>query len=153
MTDRIKRISALIVGLLLVSLLGLPGLVAPQDAEAQTPGTRVVQLLPTTTLTATGTGAAFRGFERASLLKYQVTCSSVTGTTPSFVFTLQDSLDGTVWNTLGTATAITAAGSQTITYAEVRAASAQAFTGTLRTAWTVTGTTPSASCRALVYAE
>jgi hypothetical protein len=153
MNQRRKTLSGLIAALLLASMLGFGGITQPDSVQAQTQGPRTVELLPTTTLTATGAGAAVRGFEDASILKYQVTCGSVSGDTPSFTFTLQDTLDGTVWNTLGTATAITANGSQTLLYAEVHASSAQLFTGTLRTAWTVSGTTPSASCRALVYAE
>lgn len=153
MSKRFTSLTGLIAGLVLAAALGVGGLSHHADAQVAAPS-RTVELLPSTVLTATGTGSAFSGFEDTSLLRYQVICTGMTGTTPSYTFTLQDTLNGGVtWNTLATATALTASGNSVLNYSEVRGTTAQAYTGTLRTAWTVTGTTPSATCRALLYAE
>lgn len=151
MSRRLNALMALVVGFVLAAALGFGGI--SQNASAQLDGPRTIELVPVTVLTATGTGAAFTDFEDTSLLRFQAICTGMTGTTPSFTFALQDSLNGTTWNTLVSATALTASGNAVVNYAEVKGTTAQAYTGTLRAAWTVSGTTPSASCRVLVYAE
>ncbi len=114
---------------------------------------RTVTLLSSTALTTTGTGTAATGFGPADLLRVQADCSAVTGTTPSATFTLQDSVDGTNWNTVVAFTAITAVSRQVVNYAEVRAATAQAFGDQLRISYVVSGTTPSLTCSIVVFAQ
>jgi hypothetical protein len=139
----------LLVGAVLAPLAARP------DAEAAVDSVnRTVQLVPTgTVITATGTSAAFTGFGKADLLRATISCPTVSGTTPSGTFKVQDSIDGVVWNDLISFTALTAAGSQTLNYAEVRGTTAQAFGDSLRAAYTVTGTTPSFTCGLTVFAE
>lgn len=73
----------------------------------------------------------------------QLHITAVSGTTPSLTAVVQQSTNNSTWTTLGTFTAATAVGSQTIT-----------GTGTvnryLRIAWTVSGTTPSFTVQASV---
>lgn len=133
----------------------LAPLASRSDASASVDSlNRTVSLIAAgTVITATGSGTAATGFGPADLLRATVNCTPLTGTTPSFTFKVQDSIDGVVWNDLMTFTALTAAGSQTLNYAEVRAASAQAFGDQLRASYTVTGTTPSGTCGLTVFAQ
>jgi hypothetical protein len=139
----------LLVGAVLGPLASRP------DAEAAINSfNRTVQLVPTgTVITATGNGTVALGFGAADLLRASISCPTVSGTTPSATFKVQDSIDGIVWNDLISFTALTAAGSQTLNYAEVRGTTAQAFGDQLRANYTVTGTTPSFTCGLTVFAE
>lgn len=86
--------------------------------------------------TATGNGSAVRGFGDTSTLRAQLDVTAVSGTTPSMTVLLEDTLDGTNWNTIGTFAAKTAAGREVINVTTP-------FGATLRARWTITGTTPS----------
>lgn len=139
----------LLVGAAIAPLTARPNAEAAVDSL-----NRTVQLVTTgTVITATGTGSAALGFGPADLLRATISCPTVSGTTPSATFKVQDSIDGIVWNDLITFTALTAVGSQTVNYAEVRGTTAQAFGDSLRAAYTVTGTTPSFTCGLTVFAE
>ena len=147
------RNAALALLLVVVAALGIATADVPAPASAQSPVGTVTELLPTTTITATGSGPAKTGFAAARLLRMHAICTAMGGTSPSYTFALQDSLDGTNFVQLAAATALTANGTAVLTYAEVQAATAQAFADRIRVSYTVSGTSPTASCRVLVYAE
>jgi hypothetical protein len=80
-------------------------------------------------------------------LRAQLNVTAASGTTPNLAVVIEDSADGGVnWNTVGTFTAKTAAGRETI--------SVSGFTGRrLRATWTITGTTPSFTFSVAIVAE
>lgn len=149
------RLYTLGLALMLLAGAALAPLASRSDASAAVDSlNRTVQLVATgTVITATGNSTAVAGFGPADLLRATISCPTVTGTTPSATFIVQDSIDGIVWNNLMSFTALTAAGSQTLNYAEVRGTTAQAFGDQLRANYTVTGTTPSFTCGLTVFAE
>lgn len=69
-------------------------------------------------------------------LRVQLDVTAASGTTPSLTVLVEDTLDGTNWNTVGTFAAKTAAGREVINITA-------AFADRLRVSWTITGTTPS----------
>lgn len=96
-----------------------------------------LRFLPTETKTATFTTRAY-DISEFNDLNVAVTTANVTGTTPSMVVTVEDSIDKVNWRTVDTFTAITAAG-----HVE-RALDADAdLTKWARCVGTITGTTPS----------
>jgi hypothetical protein len=99
-------------------------------------------------ITASGnTAAVDNGYGYATSLVAEVNISAASGTTPSVTFLLQDSIDGTNWNTLATFTAMTAAGVQ------VQRVPNEAFGNQLRLNATVTGTLPSFTFSATILAK
>lgn len=150
-----NRIYTALLALTLLVTAAVAPLTARSDASAAVDSfNRTAQLVATgTVITATGTGTAALGFGPADLLRATISCPTVSGTTPNATFKVQDTIDGIVWNDLITFTALTAAGSQTMSYAEVRGTTAQAFGDTLRAAYTITGTTPSFTCGLTVFAQ
>lgn len=111
------------------------------------------KLVDAQTITASGSGSAFTGFGFFSKFKATLVGSAIGGTTPSFTFKIQDSIDGgTTWNDVITFTAMTANGSESKSYAEVEAATAQVVGDLVRAVWTVTGTSPTGQFTLTLYA-
>lgn len=79
-------------------------------------------------------------------MRVQLDVTAASGTSPSLTVLLEDSLDGTNWNTIGTFAAKTAAGREVINVTTP-------FAETVRASWTVTGTTPSFTFSILAHAE
>jgi hypothetical protein len=100
-------------------------------------------------ITATGNTAAFdNGYAMATSLTAQINVSAVSGVSASVTFILQDSVDGTNWNTLATFTAVIAPGIQ------VQRVTNEAFGNQLRLQYTVAATvTPSFTFSAIVLAK
>ena len=97
----------------------------------------VQALVASAARTASGDSGAMPGFGLiATPLRLALVTTAVSGTTPSMTVVVEDTLDGTNWNQLGTFTAVTAAGNQVLDVA-------LPFADTLRIRWTITGTTPS----------
>lgn len=108
---------------------------------------QVDTLVPSAARTAAGnTGALGAGWGAVSTIRAQLNVTAASGTTPSLTVLLEDSLDGTTWNTIGTFSAKTAAGREVINVTAP-------FTDTVRVSWTVTGTTPSFTFEVLAYSE
>lgn len=86
--------------------------------------------------TTNGNSGPLPGYGALQDLVVQVDASAVSGTSPSLTVLVEDTVDGTNYNTVQAFTAITAVGRQVqrITVP---------FTDTLRVSWTITGTTPS----------
>lgn len=93
-------------------------------------------LVPSLARTATGNSGAIYGFGPASTLRVQLDVTAVSGTSPSMTALVEDTLDGTNWNAVGTFAAKTAAGREVINITTP-------FSDVIRISWTVTGTSPS----------
>ena len=95
-----------------------------------------VSILASAARTTTAAGTAVTGFAAARLLVLQLNVTAASGTLPSLSVAIQDTVDGTNWNTITTFTTATA-----VTREVVRLTTA--FTDRLRVIWVVEGTTPS----------
>lgn len=96
--------------------------------------------------TASGSAAAVTGLAVQTTLRVQLDVTAASGTSPSLSVVLEDTVDGTNWNTIGTFAAKTAVGREVINVTTP-------FAGTVRATWTVTGTTPSFTFSILAHAE
>lgn len=98
--------------------------------------------------TASGNSGALPGdYGLAKSIRVQVNATAVSGTTPSMVITVEDSVDdGATWNVIDTFGAITA------TTRIVRSTTAT-FGPKLRVSWAITGTTPSFTFAVDLYAK
>ena len=98
------------------------------------------------TRTSSDSSAAFTGYGAADLLRCQLDVTAVSGTAPTLDVVIEDSLDGTTWNVIGTFAQKLAVGREVINITTP-------FADMLRTRWTVAGTTPSFSFSVLVEAQ
>lgn len=96
--------------------------------------------------TTTGAGSAFGAFGYADTLRAQLNVTAASGTTPSVTVLIEDTVDGTNWNTIGTFAAKTTTGREVINVTAP-------FTDVIRASWTITGTTPSFTFDVVVYSE
>jgi hypothetical protein len=87
-------------------------------------------------VTASGNSGALTGYGAATSLRAQLNVTAASGTTPTLDVVVEDSLDGTNWNTIGTFTQKTAAAREVINITTP-------FGDSVRVRWTVGGTTPS----------
>lgn len=124
-----------------------------------------LSLLGSAARTATGNGDAIDltqlvgdsrgGSQLPPQLLLQADVTAVSGTTPSITFVVEDSLDGGVtWNTIGTFAAMTTVSKQVIQITISGVAQAAGFRWPfnpkrVRVRWTVSGTTPSLTCRVI----
>ncbi len=67
----------------------------------------VYTFLPSASRTATGNSEAYEGFGAASALRLQLDVTAVTGTGPTLLVTVEDSIDGVEWNQVATFTSAT----------------------------------------------
>lgn len=112
---------------------------SPKNSEANL--VAIEQPISAVVFTTSGNTSLGTGWSQVKTAKFQIVAASVTGTTPSFTFKLQDSADGTNWVDVPSAafTAITAAGTQAIVV------NATLLNDNLRVNLVATGTTPSAT--------
>lgn len=96
--------------------------------------------------TASGSSALAGGMTTRSTLRAQLDVTAASGTSPSLTVTLEDTVDGLNWNTIGSFAAKTGPGREVINITAP-------FTETVRATWAVTGTTPSFTFSVLAYAE
>lgn len=96
--------------------------------------------------TASGDSGLKSGFEVASTLRAQLDVTAAAGTTPTLDVVLEDTLDGTNWNTVGTFTQQVAAGREVINVTGL-------FTDRLRVRWTVAGVGASFTFSVSIYSE
>lgn len=91
--------------------------------------------------TASGNSSELaQSFAAIEDLRVQLEITAVSGTTPTLDVTIEDTLDGTNWNTIGTFTQKTAAGLQVI---DIAKGAGKIFSRRLRVKWVIGGTTPS----------
>lgn len=95
--------------------------------------------------TASGQTGTVEGFDDVKSLRAQLNVSAVSGTTPTLDVVIEDTLDGSNWNAVGTFTQRTAVGRQVIDVATLGRR--------LRVRWTIGGTTPSFTFSVLAEAS
>lgn len=96
--------------------------------------------------TASGDSGLQSGYGGASTLRAQLEVTAVAGTAPTLDVVIEDTLDGTNWNTVATFTQATAAARQVVTVTSV-------FADRLRVRWTVGGATPSFTFSVIVASQ
>lgn len=96
---------------------------------------------------ASGNSGAIRGFGHASKLRLQLDVTAFAGTSPTLDVVIEDTLDNTNWNTIGSFSQKVAAGRQVIDITTL-------FSETLRVRWTIGGTSgPSFTFSVACYSE
>ena len=86
--------------------------------------------------TAAGNGDTATGFGGAKTIRVQLAVTAASGTTPTLDVVLEDTLDGTNYNTIGTFTQKTAVSREVVNITTP-------FADRVRARWTTGGTTPS----------
>lgn len=86
--------------------------------------------------TAAGDSDSILGYAGAETIRAQLNVTAVSGTFPTLDVVIEDTIDGTNWNTVGTFTQRTAVGRQVINVTTP-------FANRLRVRWTIGGTGPS----------
>jgi hypothetical protein len=93
-------------------------------------------LVPSAARTTTGNSGVIDGYGPATALRVQLNVTAASGTSPTLNVVVEDSLDGTNFNTIGTFAQKTAVSREVINITTP-------FADRLRVAWTIGGTTPS----------
>lgn len=96
--------------------------------------------------TASGTTSAVSGYGRTSMMRAQLNVTAATGTAPTLDVVLEDTIDGSNWNTIASFTQATAVTRQVINVPAP-------FGDQVRVRYTVGGTTPSFTFTVLVYTQ
>ena len=96
--------------------------------------------------TVTGAGSAIPNLSTAKTLVAQFNVTVASGTAPTLDVIIEDTVDGTNYNTIGTFTQATG-----VTRQVLRITSA--FADTLRVSYTVAGVTPSFTFSVLTFAD
>jgi hypothetical protein len=105
-----------------------------------------VTLLASAARTTTGRSSASPGFAAARLLVLQLEVTAASGTLPTLDVIVEDTVDGTNYNTIATFEQKTAAAREVIRLTS-------AFTNTLRVSYTIGGTTPSFTFNVITWAD
>ncbi len=96
--------------------------------------------------TTSGDSGLLEGYGPAESLRIQLDVTAASGLSPTLDVVIEDSLDGTTFNTVGTFTQATAAGRQVIDITSP-------FTDRLRLRWTIGGSTPSFTFAVDLFAQ
>jgi len=113
--------------------------------QANNPASTVT-LLASGAKTATGASTAVGGFAAARLLVLQLNVTATSGTAPTLDVVVQDTVDGTNYNTIATFTQATGTTREVIRLTT-------AFTDTLRVSYTIGGVTPSFTFAVITWAD
>ena len=105
-----------------------------------------VTLLASAARTATASAAAVPGFAAAGKLVLQLDVTLASGVTPTLDVVVQDTVDGTNYNTIATFTQATG-----VTREVIRLTTA--FTDSLRVSYTIGGVTPSFTFAVITWAD
>lgn len=103
-------------------------------------------VLPSAARAASGDSGAQPLNGLSTTLRCQLHVTAVAGVAPTLDVVIEDTLDGTNFNTIGTFTQATAATRQVINITTP-------FTDTLRVRYTIAGTTPSVTFSVSIYSE
>ncbi|CAB4217194.1 hypothetical protein UFOVP1502_15 [uncultured Caudovirales phage] len=114
-------------------------------AQANVPASRVT-LLASGARTTTASATAIPGFAAAAKLVMQLDVTVASGTTPTLDVVVQDTVDGTNYNTIATFTQATG-----VTREVIRLTTA--FTDSLRVSYTIGGVTPSFTFAVITWAD
>lgn len=96
--------------------------------------------------TVSGDSGKIGGYGPAKSLRVQLDVTAAAGTAPTLDVVVEDTLDGTNWNVIGTFAQKTGTGREVINIPEP-------FTDAIRVRWTVAGTAPSFTFGVVAYAE
>lgn len=96
--------------------------------------------------TATGDSGVISGYGPADTLRLQLDVTDASGTSPTLDVLVEDTLNGTNFNTIGTFAQKTAAGREVINVTTP-------FADRLRVSWTVAGTSPSFTFSVVAVAQ
>lgn len=96
--------------------------------------------------TASSAGIASLGFGKVTQFRAQLNVTAVSGTTPTLDVVIEDSLDGTNWNVIGTFAQDTAVGREVINVTTP-------FADQVRVRWVIGGTTPSFTFSVLAHSQ
>ena len=113
--------------------------------QANVPASTVT-LLASAARTTTGAGTAVDGFAAARLLVLQLQVTAASGTLPTLNVVVQDSVDGTIYNTIATFAQASGATREVIRLTT-------AFTDRLRVSYEIGGTTPSFTFNVITWAD
>lgn len=102
--------------------------------------------------TATATSAVFAGYGDATALIIQLDVTASSGTTPTLDVVIQDTVDGTNWNTIYSFTQLVTTGRAVKRYLPNIAADGP-VTNQIRAVATIAGTTPSFTFSVKVYSQ
>ena len=105
-----------------------------------------VTLLESAARTTTGASAAIPGFAAARLLVLQLEVTAASGTVPTLDVIVEDTVDGTNYNTIATFTQKTGAAREVIRVTT-------AFTDNLRVSYEIGGVTPSFTFNVIAWAD
>lgn len=86
--------------------------------------------------TSSGDSGTFEGFGPAQSIRAQLNVTAVSGVSPTLDVVIEDTLDGSNWNTIGTFAQKTAVGREVINITGL-------FADRLRVRWIIGGATPS----------
>ncbi len=104
-------------------------------------------ILASAARTATAAGSTRAGFGRADTLRVQLEVTAKSGTSPTLDVIVEDTLDGTNWNLLGTFAQLAIVGREVINITGP-------FSDNLRVSWTIGGTdTPTFTFNVVVHAS
>lgn len=104
------------------------------------------ELVASAARTASGATTVLEGWGVPSAARVQLNVTAAAGTSPTLNVVVEDTLDGTNWNPVGTFAQRTAAGREVLNLATP-------FTDRLRVRWTIGGTAPSFTFSVLAYSE
>lgn len=106
----------------------------------------VATLVASAARTTSSDSGASPGWAPATTLRAQLNVTAASGTTPTLDVVLEDTLDGTNWNVIGTFSQKTATSREVINVTAP-------FADNVRARWTVGGTTPSFTFAVLMHYE
>lgn len=96
--------------------------------------------------TSSGDTGVLTGWGVPDMARVQLEVTAAAGTSPTLDVVVEDTLDGTTWNVVGSFAQKVAAGREVINLSTP-------FADRLRVRWTVGGTTPSFTFSVLAYSE
>lgn len=106
----------------------------------------LITALASAARTSSSDSGTLAGFGDWSKMRAQLDVTAVSGVSPTLDVVIEDTHDGTNWNTVATFTQKTAAGRQVLDITGL-------FTDRLRVRWTIGGTTPSFTFSVLIYGK
>lgn len=106
----------------------------------------VDELVPSAARTASGDSGVLTGWGVPSAARFQLNVTAASGTSPTLDVVVEDTLDGSTWNAIGTFTQKVTVGREVLTLTTP-------FTDRLRVRWSITGTAPSFTFSVFSYSE
>ena len=106
------------------------------SGAVQTWAGQTAEVVASAARTTSGDSGVLANYGSAQTLRAQLDVTAASGTTPTLDVVIEDTLDGTNWNTVGTFAQKVTTGREVINVTTP-------FADRLRVSWTIAGTTPS----------